>query len=245
MSMFGKEELGVLKIPDNAVKYILFQRTDYLRLTRTLFYRVAKRLFPFTIYNQAVAIESRLRASRVKTLYETDLKNDYCAIKEFLPKTCCNVLDIGCGVAGINVFINGHYPDRAVNFYLLDKSQVDRTVFYGFNPKGEFYNSLEIAREMLTKNGIVDSCVQLVEATDCNDIKVNSKIDLVISLISWGFHYSVGTYLDKVYDVLNEDGVAILDIRKGTDCLNEVKRKFDKVAVIMETKSFHRVLMKR
>ena len=234
-----------IEIPNNAIKYILFQRTDYLRFPRTLFYRVLSRLLPFPIYNQVVAIESRLGVSRVKALYENDMKNEYRAIKDFLPKTCSTVLDIGVGVAGIDVFINRHYLGQNVNFYLLDKSHVDKNAFYGFNPKGAFYNSLEVAKMMLTENGITDACVHLIEATDSNDIKVNGRIDLAISLISWGFHYPVGTYLEKVHDILSEDGLVILDVLKGTKGIDELKRKFNKVNVIMETQSFCRVVAMR
>jgi len=89
-----------MKVPDRAVKYILFQRTSYLRFPNTLVYRVWKWFFPFSIYNQLVAIEARIDTVRIKTLYEDEMRNEYLSITNFLPKTCCSILDIGCGVAG-------------------------------------------------------------------------------------------------------------------------------------------------
>lgn len=42
-------------------------------------------------------------------------------------------------------------------------------------------------------------------------------LDLVISLVSWGFHFPVSTYLDQVHDLLREGGRLILDLRKRKD----------------------------
>ena len=47
--------------------------------------------------------------------------------------------------------------------------------------------------------------------------------DVMISLLSWGFHYPVSTYSDLAVRSLRSGGTLILDVRKGTDydCLEE------------------------
>ena len=50
--------------------------------------------------------------------------------------------------------------------------------------------------------------------------------DVVISIISWGFHYPVSTYLEDVHEALVPGGVAILDIRNGTDGVAALRRRF-------------------
>ena len=238
---------GQLLVPDAAVRYILFQRTGYLRFPVTLLYRYLFRFLPFPlpIYNLVVALESRLGVSRIKARYQEDMKNEYLSIKAFLPHNCSAVLDIGCGVAGIDVFIDRHYADQRPDFYLLDKSRVETSVYYMFNARGAFYNSFDVARELLIENGVAGESIHLLEANDDNEIMINGRADLVLSLLSWGFHYPVWVYRDRVYDVLGEDGVAILDVRKGTDGVDALKAKFRLVDVVMETEKSYRLAVRR
>ena len=231
-----------MKVPNEALKYILFQRTGYLRLTNTFAYRALNRITPFSIYNQVVTIESRINPSRIKKLFEDDIKNEYLSIKDFLPETCSSILDIGCGVAGIDVFLNYHYQDQHPTFYLLDKTHTEDSVFYAFNTKGAFYNSLNVAKTMLIENNTSERFVHLVEATDNNDIKIYRNVDLIISLISWGFHYPVETYLEKAYSLLVKGGSMIIDVRKGTNGIAMIKSLFDEVKIILDAEKFQRVL---
>jgi SAM-dependent methyltransferase len=230
-----------MTVPNEAIKYILFQRTAYQHFPNTFTYRVLKRILPFSIYNQAVEREARVDSSRIKALYEDDMRREYQSIKEFLPKTCNSILDIGCGVAGIDVFLSKHFKDIHPTFYLLDKTSIEKVVFYDFKHKASFYNSLDVAKEMLIRNGIPKECVHLIEATDNNDINIGSKVELVISLISWGFHYPVETYLDKVHDLLIKGGSLIIDVRKGTADIDILRNVFSKVDVIFDERKFQRV----
>ncbi len=163
-------------IPDEAITYILFQRTGYLRIPVGPIYRLLNKLLPFEtpLYNLVTALEARFRAAKIKALYEGDMQHEYHSIREYLPTTCSTVLDIGCGVAGIDVFIQGHYANAHMNFYLLDKTLVERNVFYLFKPHGAFYNSLDVARTILISNGISVHHVHLLEADDTNGINMSS-----------------------------------------------------------------------
>jgi SAM-dependent methyltransferase len=166
---------------------------------------------------------------------------EYLSIRPFLPRRCSNILDIGCGVGGISYFLHKHYNTEGVHLYLLDKSQIERNVYYMFNEKGAFYNSLLVAKAMLIGSGIQENFVHLVEATDNNDINITCKIDLAISLISWGFHYPIETYLDRVLELLNNSGIVILDIRKNTGQITKLEKTFSKTSVAKETDKFWRV----
>ena len=52
------------KVPNSAVKYILFQRTEYLSLTKTLLFRVIRKIIPFFNYNFMVNFEVKLKAKK-------------------------------------------------------------------------------------------------------------------------------------------------------------------------------------
>jgi SAM-dependent methyltransferase len=154
---------------------------------------------------------------------------------------CSNILDVGCGVAGLDYFLYCHYNNDKLQLDLLDKTHINRNVYYGYKSRGAFYNSLDLAKELLISSGIPPNNIHLHEATMFNDINVSCKFDLVVSLLSWGFHYPVETYLDRVYDLLRGDGVLIMDIRKGSNGIHVLQRKFNKINIIFEQTKFYRV----
>lgn len=122
-----------------------------------------------------------------------------------------NVLDIGCGLGLINIFIYNHFK---CNLYLLDKSIIEENKrFIGFgdiNSMG-FYGNLNAAKELLILNDIPDNYINLIEPEQFNLIK--NKLDLVISLLSWCHHYPYNTYSELVYKKLNKNGIIIVDCR--------------------------------
>ena len=75
-------------------------------------------------------------------MYLSDMETEYSSIQNFSPKECSSILDIGCGVAGIDIFLNQHYLHQKVDFFLLDKTQIYRNVYCMFEENGVFYNSL-------------------------------------------------------------------------------------------------------
>lgn len=120
------------------------------------------------------------------------------------------ILDIGCGIAGIDFFIALMNP--GADIILRDKTETSKEVFYGFKERTAFYNSLTLARDFLRKH-MIDNPIILNEAIDDHfDFK---EVDLVISLISWGFHYPTGLYFDSVKSCLSEKGRVIMDVRKS------------------------------
>jgi len=143
---------------------------------------------------------------------------------------------------GIDVFLGRHYQDKQLGFYLLDKTKTEPSVSYGFRPREDFYNSLDVAKATLIWNGIGERCVHLVVANDNDDIHIDNHVDIVISLHSWGFHFPVETNLEKVYDLLAEGGSVIMDIRRVTNGIDELKSVFGQVDLVCNEGKFQRVL---
>ena len=77
-------------------------------------------------------------------------------LKTWLPSSVFAILDIGRGVAGINVLLNWCFQQQStsIHFYLLDKTAMSKSISYGFEQRGAFYNSLTLARGVLTQNGL-------------------------------------------------------------------------------------------
>jgi SAM-dependent methyltransferase len=229
-----------MKIQYSDLKYIAYQRTHYLILRRNLLLRAVtfflskKNKFRFRI-----GFECLLRKKAIMEAYKKDMQSEYNEIISFLPEKVKNILDIGCGIGGIDVFLSEHYKLEEPHFYCLDKTQID-SVFYGFNKIGAFYNSLENTKQFLQLNEIPN--INILEADSNYKIPADEKFDLIISLISWGYHFPIDTYLNEVYSHLNNGGHLILDIRENTNGIDLLREKFPNVITIKETEKKIRVL---
>jgi hypothetical protein len=230
-----------LSIPHEAVKFIAFQRTEVLRFPNSMVYGLLKKIVPRTLYNLGVSVETKLYGERIKTFYAKDMDREFESLREHLPLNVRCILDIGCGVAGIDALLHHHFNETAPEVYLLDKSQTEPGVFYGFKSRGAFYNSLEIAHSMLTSNRVPENKIHLVQATSSNEVNIDIQPDLVISLISWAFHYPVETYLERVHAIMEDQGCLIIDVRKGTDGFERLSDKFNRVDVIVDEQKYLRV----
>jgi SAM-dependent methyltransferase len=231
-----------IRIPDRAVEYILLQRTRHLRIANSALCERAVDLFPFPIHRYAVKLDALIGRQRVKSAYSREIEAEFAQLRDFLPKECAALLDIGCGVAGIDVLLYGFYGTQRPSVHLLDRTRTAEQIRYGFRERASFYNSLEVAKLLLESNGVPSERVDLLEATDSNEVRVNRPLDLVISLLSWGFHYPIETYLDKVYGCLADGGRLILDVRRGTGGMDLLRRAFGNSSIIDEGKKHDRAL---
>jgi len=182
---------------------------------------------------------------KIKTLFQQEMIQEYRTIQPHLPDKCQTILDIGCGVAGIDALLFYHYQDPEMQIFLLDKTRIDKKPYHGFSQRATFYNSLPVARGLLTANGIPINQIHLLEANEANEIPIPGPIDLIISTFSWGFHYPVSAYLDQVYGLLSEHGRLMIDIRKTTNGREMMDKKFAQTQVISTGESHHRILAQK
>jgi SAM-dependent methyltransferase len=180
-----------------------------------------------------------LRNHQIARLYTNDILGEYESIKTSLPPQAERILDIGCGMAGIDVRLFEHY-DRRPYLYLMDKARLD-LIYYGYKAKAAFYNDIQTARRLLNQNGVPDTHIRFVEAEATGIDQANTDFDLVISTIAWGFHFPLSTYLDEVLRSLRPGGRIIVDIRKGGDGLRLLGERNLGVSVIVEHAKYQRV----
>ena len=242
-----------IEIPSHrATKFILFQRTQYLwwrrsTMVKRLVAGMPKRLAYaleslFTNFNFTVSLEALFTRNRVQELFSEEMGTEYEQMKSYLPEHAHAILDIGAGMGGIDIVLAKHYGQTRPKIYLLDRTEMPRKVYYGLTEKGCFYNSLELARDLLLKNGVLPEQIFLQEAADDNRIISDTRLDLIVSLISWGFHYPISTYLDQVYDKLSTNGVLILDVRKHGNGIEQIERKFRDTRIIFEAQKHVRIV---
>lgn len=163
------------------------------------------------------------------------INKEFVEIKPYLPDKCAAILDIGCGLAGIDVLLHAHYGEPRL--YLADQNKTDANIHYGFRPTGSFYNSFQVVGEIMRLNEVEN--YSLLAASKGTDISIREKPDLIISLLSCGYHYPVDFYLLKMIEILSPTGRIILDIRENTDGVKKLKQYFSEIETIRhENKAF-------
>jgi len=190
---------------------------------------------------------TRLKTEYALTLESSDasittaltkmLQVDYDMIKNYLPETASNILDIGCGLGLIDLALYKHY-NGSIKLNLLDKTNSisEDTSVRGFNKEYIFYNSMDATRDVLTSNGVDDNKLNLYEVSEDSINEIESKqYDIILSFLSCGWHYSIETYLDLIKKTLKPYGLLILDIRHNTGQLELAKEHFNLVETIINT----------
>ncbi len=158
-------------------------------------------------------------------------------IKNYIPTEYNSVLDIGCGIGLISLYI---YRMQKSKLYLYDKS-IDLTLEnteiapVGFNESYEFTASLSATRDFLLLNGVDDADIELREVNEWS-IEQAHELDLVVSRKSWGFHYPINEYIKEVSMSVKAGGIMITDIRHGQNGEEDVKNIFGEISVISNEK---------
>ena len=172
-------------------------------------------------------------------------EKEYNIIKNYLPNKTHNIMDVGCGLGIINIFIQQHYKNN-LKYFLIDKNKIDLKIKYGFQDNYESYNDLLETKKLLNSNGIKNENIFMIDAE--KQIVIDQKIDFVISLKSMGYHYPYEMYLSLLKKVASDNCTFIFDLasKKYKD-LETIKKHFREYRVIFEEDSIHplkRVVLK-
>ena len=211
-------------------KLLLLQRNELLSKNQYWLRRRFGRLIFTNFFVNCFQIEDIEK--RTEELFQKEIE----LIKNYLPKKVENIMDIGCGLGIINIFLNKIYSNQP-NFFLLDKNRIDKVIKYGFSLDYESYNDLKETRNLLISNDIKPSSINTFDVE--KNFQINAEIDLVISLKSMGYHYPIDQYLRLFQSCCNENTSFIFDVSEGYYNKSIFKRHFESVDVIYEEKSIH------
>lgn len=218
-------------------KLALYQRTELLPLRNkdTLFNRIIAKIgfVPNENYKEFVKRVSDENSESIAYSFFKIFEKKAISLLPHITTDCSSILDIGCGLGVLDLFL-WHELNKP-KLYLLDKTWVDENIWYLFTNKAAFYNSLELTNQFLVRNDVTRESIRTLNASDDFNIPIKANsVDLIVSSLSWGFHYPLSTYMDGVQRVLREDGIIIVDTRKGTGAEQELKKNF-KTEIIEET----------
>ncbi len=223
-----------------SLKSLLLQRTQYQAKhgwhSNKLLHRLYERYF--------LTILERNRQKEIAGLFYEDIRKDYQQIAPFLPDQVRSVVDVGSGLGGINIFLQDRYQDQRPFFHLLDKNRIDRSVYYFYEETASAYCNFKATKNFLIDNGLPAAQIHLVDMNTASFPK-EIKVDLVISFLSWGYHYPLETYLEQVLAILADDGSLVIDLRKDQSGVVNLMKIFGSVQLIDETFRHVRVIAKR
>lgn len=222
-------ENEIFHLTPSARPFVLYQRTELLP-PRTPPSAIEKLLRKLNLagdgYKKFVERHANTAGESIDVQYSEIMREKAEALIKHIPSNAASLLDIGCGIAALD-----YYLFRRLNnpdLFLLDRTQTEDQIFYMFKPSGAFYNSLELAEELLVKNGVPLGKISKMTAPDDGVIELaDNSVDIVISTISWGFHYPVETYLESVRRIISDRGVLLIDVRKRTGGQESLETCFD------------------
>ncbi len=233
---FNKGNCMSLKLIKDSLELLIMQKTQYLKFATESEVENIKLMYGDAFddyYAPLIEFISNNYHEKLEKAFSRDVNRDFNSIKDWIPvqgkRKDFKILDIGCGIAGVDCVLNSQYKNAS--FYLLDKTTVDKKIHYGFQKNGAFYNSLPVAKEILEINGVNSDRINLIEVDDPSAVVLPNGMDLVVSIMSWGFHYPVDVYLDKVTKILSDKGVLVIDVRANTNGIELLEGKFEDVFV--------------
>ena len=220
----------MIKLNPISRKLILLQRNELLTKKQSfLRKRFGRLIFTniFVNFFQHTDIDSR-----AENLFSKELET----FKNFLPNTVQNIIDVGCGLGIINIYLNKLYSNKP-NFFLLDKNKIDKKIKYGFSDNYESYNDLNETKKILSDNDLENDCIHLFDVE--KPIEINQQIDLVISLKSMGYHYPFETYLDLFKKCCSKNTVFIFDVIDRYLKEDKLGKYFNDIEIVYEERSIH------
>lgn len=127
----------------------------------------------------------RYQRTGVRTDYANILASEFDMIEPYLPESVNSIVDIGCGMGGIDVYLHRKYPDARITLIDGDGHEAGIKPEYGFVDNYNTYNSRSATESLLHANGVHGFEWAEPEHIDA---------DLIISLLAWGFHFPLKTY---------------------------------------------------
>jgi len=175
-----------------------------------------------------------------KNQFIENINKEFKLMLQYLPEQCKSILDIGCGIGGIDILLSKSYGSPKL--LLMDKSEISKKLHYGYHKEGASYNSFKATKDLMKANHIEN--YNIIDVSS-GKLPVYENIDLVISLLSCGYHYPIYEYLGYIETVLSEEGTIIIDCRQKTDGIAVLGQYFKDIKIISSYNKSDRVCARR
>lgn len=162
--------------------------------------------------------------NKIQTQYEK-IRTIFEAIFDERQKYPWYILDIGCGLGGMDIMLARHHGVKHIHLMDGDGTGSPKV---GFHPDIKPWADVTAAKEFVEANVPGDVKTHCIHAIDGSLYKrtkeENLYYNLIMSLQSWCHHYPYDVYRDLVRSSIVEYGILVVDIRRGTDALERFDR---------------------
>ena len=130
----------------------------------------------------------------------------------------------------------------------MDNSEFNiRALSYGHGNSDRYYNSLFLTKNFLND---VDNSKVKVEAIEIKKDypgKIPNHLDLIISFISWGFHYSLEDYWSTIIQRMSlNSSIILVDVRKNSQSYSFLKEQTNfSLEIISSDSKSDRILIRK
>lgn len=184
-------------------------------------------------------LESLVRRQAIVRYCERLVYDDYQTIAPHVRSMNVErMTDIGCGYGLVDIFF---FHDFQCDVQLIDIEESDYRD-HNFAEQGAGYSSLTVAKRLLAANGVDPQKVQSCNPT--RDPLPTQAVDLVISLLSLGFHYPLETYSNYISTVLKPGGAMVIDVRCAARQNLELLDRFAECGVVKATAKYQRLVLR-
>ena len=228
---------------------ILLQRTG-IQKSNSLIYekfnRVTKNKFSvINILFQSIWYNKIFYDYEIATVDESDLLCKL-ILEEFSQKDLI-ILDIGVGIGGYHKkWIREHKNNSTL--YIMDNSKFNiRALSYGHGSSDRYYNSLFLTKKFLNIADNPKVKIESIEIKEEYPGKIPIHLDLIVSFISWGFHYSLEEYWDTITQRMSlNTSILLIDLRQNSHSSNFLKKQNNfTVEVLSSDSKSNRVLVRK
>lgn len=129
------------------------------------------------------------------------VNEDWNSISAILSKNTYQILDIGCGVAGMTLTLAKNFPEAQLT--LIEQAERKQE-------NGTFH-LLDIAKELLMSNDIHESRCEFLDSHGDKYNHLNKKFDLIISLRALAYSFPYTIYENWINEHLQTGGKLIFD----------------------------------
>jgi SAM-dependent methyltransferase len=150
------------------------------------------------------------------TIYTRQSFHEFDEIQPFLPENPKVVMDLGCGLGRMGVFLSQAVYKDPEAFYLFADATGDVDQNTGNFGAGEIYNDLALTASFAELNGVKRFTVFNTLKENFRDIVIG-PFDLIISVCSFGVHVPIDPYLEDLITLLAPGGTMIFGVREHYD----------------------------
>jgi hypothetical protein len=209
-------------------RLIILQRIELI----SSFLKKIRKIFGRYIFSSFIS-KYFLSTTDVGKAYFENMHQEFESINSGIDLLNKNLLSIGGGLGGLELFINTKINIKSFTF--IERNYISKKVKYGWdNNNKEAYNDLGIQKKFLIKNGMSPSRFTIYDYD--NDQLPEGKFDIVISLFSLDYHYDFNIYLEYLKKNTHKESKIIFDTIRA----DYFKSIFKEVSILKNrTKKIH------